>query len=119
MLTCASVYHLIVFSWLVQTKTLFGNGVWLCGNGAPSGIIRGILSDHVLQPPTPTTLRGTLMMCTKPRTTSCHHIANRAPGRMYTLYYGVRSKSNNVIQASPYPEPVYTGWSSVHWNATG
>ena len=20
---------------------------------------------------------------------------------------------------SPYPEPVYTGWSSVHWNATG
>ena len=19
----------------------------------------------------------------------------------------------------PYPEPVYTGWSSVHWNATG
>ena len=21
--------------------------------------------------------------------------------------------------AYPYPEPVYTGWSSVHWNATG
>ena len=21
--------------------------------------------------------------------------------------------------ACPYPEPVYTGWSSVHWNATG
>ena len=20
---------------------------------------------------------------------------------------------------NPYPEPVYTGWSSVHWNATG
>ena len=20
---------------------------------------------------------------------------------------------------TPYPEPVYTGWSSVHWNATG
>ena len=19
----------------------------------------------------------------------------------------------------PYPEPVYTGWSSVHWDATG
>ena len=23
------------------------------------------------------------------------------------------------IQGTPYPEPVYTGWSSVHWNATG
>ena len=23
------------------------------------------------------------------------------------------------ISRSPYPEPVYTGWSSVHWNATG
>ena len=25
----------------------------------------------------------------------------------------------NVTWATPYPEPVYTGWSSVHWNATG
>ena len=24
----------------------------------------------------------------------------------------------NIIEA-PYPEPVYTGWSSVHWNDTG
>ena len=24
-----------------------------------------------------------------------------------------------VLRYSPYPEPVYTGWSSVHWNATG
>ena len=23
------------------------------------------------------------------------------------------------INDFPYPEPVYTGWSSVHWNATG
>ena len=23
------------------------------------------------------------------------------------------------IKDFPYPEPVYTGWSSVHWNATG
>ena len=23
------------------------------------------------------------------------------------------------IMNVPYPEPVYTGWSSVHWNATG
>ena len=23
------------------------------------------------------------------------------------------------LQRIPYPEPVYTGWSSVHWNATG
>ena len=22
-------------------------------------------------------------------------------------------------KVSPYPEPVYTGWSNVHWNATG
>ena len=24
-----------------------------------------------------------------------------------------------VCEPFPYPEPVYTGWSSVHWNATG
>ena len=24
-----------------------------------------------------------------------------------------------IIFRIPYPEPVYTGWSSVHWNATG
>ena len=24
-----------------------------------------------------------------------------------------------ITVMSPYPEPVYTGWSSVHWNATG
>ena len=23
------------------------------------------------------------------------------------------------VACFPYPEPVYTGWSSVHWNATG
>ena len=23
------------------------------------------------------------------------------------------------ILITPYPKPVYTGWSSVHWNATG
>ena len=23
------------------------------------------------------------------------------------------------VNSNPYPEPVYTGWSSVHWNATG
>ena len=25
----------------------------------------------------------------------------------------------HVLLASPYPEPVNSGWSSVHWNATG
>ena len=25
----------------------------------------------------------------------------------------------NPLCSGPYPEPVYTGWSSVHWNATG
>ena len=25
----------------------------------------------------------------------------------------------HLILAFSYPEPVYTGWSSVHWNATG
>ena len=25
----------------------------------------------------------------------------------------------NYASHPPYPEPVYTGWSSVHWNATG
>ena len=25
----------------------------------------------------------------------------------------------DLILAFSYPEPVYTGWSSVHWNATG
>ena len=24
-----------------------------------------------------------------------------------------------IILDNPYPEPVHTGWSSVHWNATG
>ena len=24
-----------------------------------------------------------------------------------------------MIGLTPYSEPVYTGWSSVHWNATG
>ena len=24
-----------------------------------------------------------------------------------------------LTRGLPYPEPVYTGWSSVHWNATG
>ena len=24
-----------------------------------------------------------------------------------------------LVSFIPYPEPVYTGWSSVHWNATG
>ena len=23
------------------------------------------------------------------------------------------------MESIPYPEPVHTGWSSVHWNATG
>ena len=34
-----------------------------------------------------------------------------------TLMEGpMRRRANNN---HPYPEPVYTGWSSVHWNATG
>ena len=28
------------------------------------------------------------------------------------------STSPRSLVACPYPEPVYTGWSSVHWNAT-
>ena len=28
--------------------------------------------------------------------------------------------ATNIYQdRNPYPEPVYTGWSSLHWNATG
>ena len=27
--------------------------------------------------------------------------------------------SHHIQWRYPYPEPVYTGWSSVHWNATG
>ena len=27
--------------------------------------------------------------------------------------------SSDTLGYNPYPEPVYTGWSSVHWNATG
>ena len=32
---------------------------------------------------------------------------------------GVYWESHEAAINSPYPEPVYTGWSSVHWNATG
>ena len=47
---------------------------------------------------------------------------------LYTLWwYGIMwdvkvvffSIHRNILSAYPYPEPVYTGWSSVHWNATG
>ena len=29
------------------------------------------------------------------------------------------SGNSPMMLHSPFPEPVYTGWSSVHWNATG
>ena len=28
-------------------------------------------------------------------------------------------RTKGQSRGNPYPEPVYTGWSSVHWNATG
>ena len=31
----------------------------------------------------------------------------------------INSWSTAFCCGFPYPEPVYTGWSSVHWNATG
>ena len=30
----------------------------------------------------------------------------------------IRPSGTNLSE-TPYPDPVYTGWSSVHWNATG
>ena len=33
-------------------------------------------------------------------------------GNMYELV-------SHMIRSFPYPEPMYTGWSSVHWNASG
>ena len=36
--------------------------------------------------------------------------------RIYACYCLIMPLGPNTI---PYPEPVYTGWSSVHWNATG
>ena len=37
------------------------------------------------------------------------------------MKYSGRPRDNTAyfLYANPYPEPVYTGWSSVHWNATG
>ena len=35
----------------------------------------------------------------------------------YTSF--VLSGKRDKESTTPYPEPVYTGWSSVHWNATG
>ena len=38
------------------------------------------------------------------------------------MFFCHQSSYRNTSGSSftnPYPEPVYTGWSSVHWNATG
>ena len=40
-------------------------------------------------------------------------------GEWHGEYGGTRSPSLHTrLLDTPYPEPVYTGWSSVHWNAT-
>ena len=58
-----------------------------------------------------------------------HRPTRYAPWHVYTLvthtisYLWQKSipfsRCSSCVWNSPYPEPVYTGWSSVHWNTTG